>query len=277
LSITFRRLFEASPSVVRFRAWQALQLAALRASAHWPRLAGRVRSFWTAERVASWAAAARAGGHPLASRGRLGFDRWVQEHPEPAKSLRAHGHAVARGQVMIFDRQYSFDVESMPWHSDWRWNRRWVPGYYRKYRFYERVKSAPYDVKFPWELSRFAFVIPLFQAGLLEGSHDLLAIGAKWLARWEEENPVAYSVNWQPMEASMRALSLVLGCGMLASERDLPPSCLAPFVRELTVHGEFLFRNLEFSDHRGNHYAANLVALLWLGLVLRAEYGPARK
>jgi hypothetical protein len=46
-------------------------------------------------------------------------------------------------------------------------------------------------------------------------------------------------------------------------------------LRLLAGHGEFIWRTVEYTDVRGNHYAANLVALLLLGLTLDESYPSA--
>ena len=45
-------------------------------------------------------------------------------------------------------------LEHCDFSSDWRFQHSWPAQYFKRYQFYVK-KQKPYDVKFPWELSRF--------------------------------------------------------------------------------------------------------------------------
>src|SRR3990167_2162370 len=51
-------------------------------------------------------------------------------------------------------------LENCDFSTDWRFDYRWQPQFYKKYQFYV-AKEQPFDVKFPWELSRLHYLIPV--------------------------------------------------------------------------------------------------------------------
>ncbi len=162
------------------------------------------------------------------------------------------------------------NLDGCDFSTDWRFGKKWQPQYFKRYHFYEH-KSEAYDVKFPWELSRFHYLIPVLAWQWIEGGDvETLIWINRLLARWRVENPLAYSVNWYPMEASMRTISLVMmldlvtliareTSGQFADEIQLLEKQLLTLLIE---HGTFIWHNREFTDVRGNHFTANLAALL---------------
>jgi len=169
-------------------------------------------------------------------------------------------------------------IESCDFSTDWCFSHSWDSRYFKLYSFYEK-KDVPYDVKFPWELSRLSFVVPVLAQQIIFGA-DSKTI--EWvlslLKRWDKENPVAYSVNWYPMEASMRCVNLVLMLDLAkATKKNSRMESLDEKLDELIViiskllfkNAAFVWRTKEYTDVRGNHYTANLAALYLASLALR--------
>lgn len=183
---------------------------------------------------------------------------------------------VIKSKFLIFGEKAP-NLMDCNFSEDWRFGRCWLPKYFKKYSFYEE-KELPYDVKFPWELSRFHYLIPVMAWQLSKGADkSTLAWMLKLLIRWRQENPLAYSVNWYPMEASIRMINLVIlfdFVSLLSKSKDEKTKdeiaglhkILLTMIRE---HGEFVWVNREFTDIRGNHFTANLVALLFGHLALK--------
>jgi hypothetical protein len=74
----------------------------------------------------------------------------------------------------------------------------------------------------------------------------------------------------------MRLLALAQLAQVLAAWEAVPAAVLVPFLRQLALHGEFVRRNLEVSSVAGNHYAANLAALVVAGATLAPTWPGAR-
>ena len=161
-------------------------------------------------------------------------------------------------------------LEKCDYSEDWRYAHKWPSLYFKRYNFYEK-KKIPYDVKIPWELSRFGFLIPLM-AGQVVGNLDKSIF--EWiytfLARWEKMNPIAWSINWYPMESSMRIINLILLLDLITiATSSCNESEVLDVKNELTnLISKMLYENLcfvwvtrEYTDVRGNHFVANIVAL----------------
>jgi hypothetical protein len=197
------------------------------------------------------------------------------------RELKLSATAVKSSKFVLFSHAVP-NLDECDFSTDWRFCKKWQPQYYRRYHFYEH-KSEAYDVKFPWELSRFHYLIPVLAWQWIGGvDGETLRWINRYLSRWRAENPLAYSVNWYPMEASMRIISLVLmldlvtllareASGDLAGEIQILEKHLLTLIIE---HGTFVWHNREFTDVRGNHFTANLAALLLASTALSYRDRP---
>lgn len=182
---------------------------------------------------------------------------------------------IINGSISIFDVTYKMALPFV-WNVDWRHQKTWENKYYKMYSFYEKEKRTPYDVKFPWELSRLSFLIPVSRAYNSTEDSKYLDFINDTLASWKNKNPIAYSVNWYPMEVSVRTLNLIQLRELLLHSKDTDKTI--QLLNEILVfHGVFLWRNIEYTDVRGNHYSANLTALLLLGSTYKSIYKESKK
>jgi len=197
------------------------------------------------------------------------FSEGVQQY------IKSSADTILNGNISIFDNPHHFDYP-FKWNKDWRSGHVWKNNYFKTYSFYEENKAKEYDVKFPWELSRLSFLIPISRAYLMTGEAKYIDYIHNVLFDWKQKNPIAHSVNWYPMEVSVRSLNLV----QLRELLLLTPSSekTVDLLNEILIlHGIFLWRNVEYTDVRGNHYSANLTALLLLGTSFKGFYKEAEK
>ena len=248
----------------------------MRASGAWIGL-GRHSEARAASCAAAWLTAVRAQPSLIAPDGLQRFREWVREHPAWRSRLEDQVVGLAAGRFEIFDTSAVFSLSALPWDRDWRFNHKWEPGYFREYDFYADEKATPYDVKWPWELSRLAGVTPLIEHAVLDGGRRSSDLARELVTDWGRRNPIAGSVNWMPMEASVRGVALALGAQMLAADPATTPDGIAPWVGLAMQHGEFVARTVEWTDVNNNHYLANLVALVVLGAMLESVHAPARR
>lgn len=254
--------------VVAFRSMQEISLAWMQLSGGWSRLRARVQSL----PAPTMDLTLLNGSIPdLSETQRTDLAEWSAK--TIASDFEVFGHRVPR-------------LEGCDFSEDWRFNHRWDKRYFREYSFYEH-KLTPYDVKMPWELSRMAFLVPVLAHQVVKGADaETVSWVTAILKRWERENPLAYSVNWYPMEASMRAVNLVLllDLARMAARTetdeklyDALKTLTRQIGRMLFANAAFVWRTREYTDVRGNHFTANIVALYVSGLALRGISGESER
>ncbi|MFD0863130.1 alginate lyase family protein [Sungkyunkwania multivorans] len=202
------------------------------------------------------------------------FSGYDQRSSELNQTILADASRILAGSIAIFDTEYTFEFP-IRWNSDWRSGHTWKNKYYKGYSFYKPNKEKEYDVKFPWELSRLSFLIAVARSYLLTKDEKYLTFVRSTLEHWKTKNPIAHSVNWYPMEVAIRTINLVQLRELLLRD-DKADKTIDLLNEILLLHGIFLWRNVEYTDLRGNHYAANLTALLLLGKIFKDFFKEAR-
>lgn len=165
---------------------------------------------------------------------------------------------------------------SVDWSMDYRTGIRWPAGYARRLDILDL--SHPSDVKFPWELSRMQWLVPVGQAYVLTRDERFAAAVRNTIESWIAKNPYAFSVNWSvTMEVAIRTLTFAWFFHALRDSTSWADrayrSC---FLRALYLHGDFIARNLERSDVNGNHYTADAAGLVFAGLFFGQGDAPTR-
>jgi uncharacterized heparinase superfamily protein len=152
------------------------------------------------------------------------------------------------------------------WHRDYKTGHRWPPAYCRDIEY--NNPDRPSDVKFPWELSRMQWMMPLGQAYLLSGEERYAVAARELLSHWISENPYAGSVNWScTMEVALRIHSWTWFFYVFKNSAAWAEAGFRErFLQSLYLHGDFTARNLEKSDVNGNHYTADAAGLVMAGL-----------
>ena len=159
--------------------------------------------------------------------------------------------------------------ERIDWHRDFKSGFRWEPD--QHYLSVPHGHVSGVDIKVPWELSRGQHLPVLAQAFLLTGqqrySQEIIAQISDWMAG----NPPGRGVNWAcPMEVAIRAVNWLWALGLIADSSDVTSRWLADVLASLVSHGCHLMANLERRSDgiTANHYLADVVGLLYLGLCI---------
>ncbi|ABC78483.1 alginate lyase family protein [Syntrophus aciditrophicus] len=257
----FRRSLSKPPRVICFRVLQYLKLKWMAKTKAWQRFSETAQQNNTATNICIDPLLV-VSNRPILSN--------IQQN-----ELKSLAHNVRASKFTLFSHPVP-ELTSCDFAVDWRFGKKWQPQYYKQYNFYEQ-KSEPYDVKFPWELSRFHYLVPVLAWHWYSGEDsEALCWVNKFLSRWRDENPIANSVNWYAMEASMRIVNLTLMLDFVTLIAHDAPSDLSDEIQKLKrlliimlkEHGFFVWHNREFTDIRGNHFTANIVALLLAAAVL---------
>ena len=163
-----------------------------------------------------------------------------------------------------------------------QWNRDYISGVSwpneRHYRIEYTNLDQSSDVKFPWELSRLQWLIPVCQAFLLTDDIKYARFCERIITSWIEKNPVGESVNWScTMEPAIRIYSLIYFFLVLKGvyRKHNESKFLEVLLCSIYQHARFVYRNLEISDVNGNHYTANISGLYVASLFLH-HYGQSQ-
>jgi hypothetical protein len=179
---------------------------------------------------------------------------------------QAHAHQVDLLGSGLIDLGDSID-----WHQDYKTKHRWPPQYCHNIEYNNLDK--PSDVKFPWEVSRMQWLLPLGQAYLLDQDDKHAEKVKTLIIDWIQENPYAMSVNWScTMDVALRLMSWIWFFHVFhaaPSWQDREFQTL--FLRHLYLHGDFTIRNLEESDVNGNHYTTDAAGLVFAGLFFTGD------
>ena len=158
--------------------------------------------------------------------------------------------------------------ERIDWHVDFKTGHRWNPK-----TFYKRIRYAPYpggyDIKVPWELSRCQHFLRLAQAFLLTGDEKYAREFAAQADHWIGQNPWPWGVNWaSSMDVAIRAVNWLWAYRFFGDSESLSTGFKVRFFTSLSEQGRHIFRNLESKGIvRNNHYLADLVGLVHLGVL----------
>lgn len=162
------------------------------------------------------------------------------------------------------------------WHRDYKSNYDWPQKHIRDLD-YNNI-DRPSDVKFPWELSRLQWLIPVGQAYMLTGDEAYAYKAKAILISWMQQNPYSIGVNWAcTMEVALRILSWSWFFHVFKhSGAWQEQSFQKQFLTCLYLHADFTERHLEVSDINGNHYTADAAGLVFAGLFFNQGEAPKR-
>lgn len=152
----------------------------------------------------------------------------------------------------------------LPWHFDFKVGHRFNPK-----KYYKEIKPAygKADIKVPWELSRFQHIVPLGQAYWLTGDERYAQEFVCQINDWIERNPPKFGVNWTcTMDVSIRVANWILGFYFFKNSKAATDDFLKKFLKSILIHGRHIIANLENKGITNNHYLADLVGLIYLGV-----------
>lgn len=161
------------------------------------------------------------------------------------------------------------------WANDWIHGKTWPKTF--KAAMSPLCFADGGDVKVPWELSRFYHMPVLGQAYLMTKDERYPQEFKAKISHWEKENPIYRSPSWgNAMEASIRLSNLLLAWSFLRKSPSLTSEFHSRFINLCYRHAQFIYRNLERGVITGNHYLADLIGLIYFGLML-PELPQAKK
>jgi len=183
--------------------------------------------------------------------------------PPPPNIMAAAEAAVARCVDLLGSGQVDLG-KPIDWLRDPTTGVRWERGYAPRMPY---LRTGVADVKLPWEISRFQWLLPAGQAYLLTRDERYARAVRDIVDEWIAANPYAETVNWAvTMEVALRIIAWSWFLGALGrSESWSAAGFRSRFLRALWLHGDYTRRHLERSDVNGNHLTADAAGLLFAG------------
>ncbi len=189
------------------------------------------------------------------------------EHPEAIPATIRAAEAICAHRFDLLGSGPTALGSEIDWHRDFKSGYRWKPR-----TFYTRVRPGDVpgaDVKVPWELSRFQHLATLGKAYWFTADERYAGEFIAQITHWIARNPPQFGVNWAcTMEVAIRAFNWLLGYAFFHQARPVTPAFRREFAKSLLAHGRHIVTNLERGADglTSNHYLANLVGLVGLGL-----------
>jgi len=154
--------------------------------------------------------------------------------------------------------------QRIDWHKDFKTDKIWPPKYYKELQVVS--EKGGFDVKVPWELSRFQHLITLGKAYWLTSDERYAREFVSQVESWIDSNPVEFGVNWKStMDVAIRAVNWILAYGFFRSSTQISSASRKKLAKSLLLHGRYVEENLDWGTVRSNHYVADIVGLLYLG------------
>ena len=207
---------------------------------------------------------------------RIGTLQSISTEDERSELLLKAENAV----LHVFDLLGSGEKElgcEIDWHQDLASGHRWKSElHYTQYKWWQLPRGV--DIKGPWELSRCMHFSALGLADWLTGDKKYYQSFKGDIQSWIKGNAFEKGVNWScPMDVALRALNWVNAIQLFSHriEDDTDQLFYDQLVESLWLHGRHIYRNLEWagpvSRRAGNHFIANLLGLLVLGLLFSSH------
>lgn len=144
------------------------------------------------------------------------------------------------------------------WHTDK------ISGYTWKRRYFWKIKYGNIegvDVKFPWEVSRLQWLLPLAlrEETAKKYAEEIYAI----LRDFIRNNPAGNGVNWAcTMDVAIRSANMAIIYSLI-KKYSIDEKIDEEIDNFLKISIEFISCNIEWNDFlRGNHYLSNLSSLI---------------
>ena len=193
---------------------------------------------------------------------------WCRSTYTPADGDMAHAAVLGR-----FDLIGSGPVElgAVPdWRRDLYSGVEWP---LRRSAGYPYVRGDGSDVRTVWELSRFYHVLPLARAAWATGEPVFAGTFERHVRSFIDQNPLGYGPHWaSPMDVALRCCNWTVACVLLADHEHVDPSLWPVLLEALYTAGTWLENHPEWHPvHRGNHFVADAVGLVYLGALFRDD------
>ncbi len=188
-------------------------------------------------------------------------------YPDACHLILKQADAICRREFDLLGSGPHELGDKIDWHVDFKSGHRWPLVHHTRLKLTD--PKGGFDVKVPWELSRFHHGLRLGQAYLLTQNELYAQALVAQITDWIGYNPYGFGVNWaNPMEIAIRAVNWLWAYYCILESEALTDRFLALWLTSLRQHGEHLVNHLEDGWPRTNHLIGDLVGLAYLGILL---------
>lgn len=183
---------------------------------------------------------------------------------------------ILSGKISIFGHTTQILHESACWHHDLRIPPEKNPRIGSTFSFDIAVKESSdpnplrqsFDIKYPWERSRFQHLLSLGKTFKENPTRsDLFIFFSNEIESWIHNNPYLYGPCWMnAMEVAIRSTNLIWLLSFFYTEQTAKtyPVFWNKYLSNLLEHANFIANYWEDYDHPNNHYLLNLTGSWYL-------------
>lgn len=194
-------------------------------------------------------------------------DTYLKNYEKDVDKIKLSAKRVLNGKINLLGSG-EIDISSIDWHKDYKSGYKWP--YIRFSKIDTQMLHSSADVKFPWELSRMQWLMPICQSWVLFEEEKYPEHIKKVLTSWIKNNKYGTGVNWScTMEPSIRVITLIYfyySCNQAKSWRYGKFNNV--ILGSIISHLDFISKHIEISDINGNHLISNATALVLGGVFL---------
>jgi hypothetical protein len=159
--------------------------------------------------------------------------------------------------------------ENIQWHKDYSSGYEYPVLRYDKLKF-AQLYNKGIDVIFPWEVSRFHWIIALGQNYRSTGDISYYQRFRETILDWMEQNPFLYGVNWvNPMTNAIRASNWIIACELFDDQVQNDPTFKEKITISLQQHADFVLKFRHRGRGGNNHAVAQYAGLLFMSEFLK--------
>lgn len=150
------------------------------------------------------------------------------------------------------------------------WNTDFITGAaWQEYLYTKTVRSndiAGGDIKVPWELGRFHYLVWLGKGYWVSNSRRYADAFRDLVTEWIDANAMPYGIQWDnAMEVALRACNWIAGMAFFLDEPTIDAAFWQRMLVALWKHAEFIEDNLEITRRSGNHLITDYCGLVFIG------------
>ncbi|ETX01436.1 MAG: hypothetical protein ETSY1_07380 [Candidatus Entotheonella factor] len=201
------------------------------------------------------------------------WKRYQTAFPSKLETVIADAEAICRHEFRLLGDTVASMGAQIDWHIDPHSGYRWPSQLAFQLK---TIRTGPdgSDVKWPWELSRMQHLPTLGKAYKLTQNERYACEMIGQITHWLDANPCPYGVNWLcAMDVAIRLVNFAWAYQFIRSSRLVSEDLQNRLAVAITQHAQFIVFHLEHSIDEGgaivngNHYLANIVGLLHVGLM----------